>query len=414
MLRHIVVGNGILIVQYAFSALIPLLMVPHIVRYIGVEKFGAISVAIAAGSLASVVVQYAFQLTGPKRLAQPDPGDTSGTVLVETLVAKALLLAGVLPVVALAAILLPFSFMSGELLLALFGLPIAGALNSSWFLIAKGRIFPLSSMTIAASLIGLSIGFRYVTGEDGVSTLAAVVALTCAPLLTGLGTLLVSWALAERDSRGSILKRALAALHEGWPLFASQFVSRLYSTSGPIVVGFLAGLSAAGAYSAVERVVNAVVGACLLTHTVAYPKLAAMYNTDRAAYRRLLTFVLITYLSIAGSVAVVAWVLRDLLLTSMYDNSPYITNELLAWSLLWLIIGVFGSTLTGYLTVSGRASKVLPLTAKVLSLSFALGVPGALIFGGTGWMAALVLSQLIVLATAYKYWRLERADGHSI
>ena len=71
------------------------------------------------------------------------------------------------------------------------------------------------------------------------------------------------------------------------------------------------------------------------------------------------------------------------------------------------MLGVFGTALTGYLTVSGRSSEVWPLTLKVLISSVVIGVPGVFMFGGVGWLAALVISQFFVLHAGFKHWRRE-------
>jgi hypothetical protein len=71
------------------------------------------------------------------------------------------------------------------------------------------------------------------------------------------------------------------------------------------------------------------------------------------------------------------------------------------------VLGIFGTALTGYLTVSGHSREVWPLTLKILVLSVAMGVPGVFLFGSVGWLAALVLSQFLVLHTGLKHWRRE-------
>jgi O-antigen/teichoic acid export membrane protein len=190
-------------------------------------------------------------------------------------------------------------------------------------------------------------------------------------------------------------------------LFASQFVASVYSSAGPIVIGQISSVREAGAYSAVERLVNAVGGASLLTHTAAYPRLAKDFRESRANYVVLVRNVLGLVLTICGVAAVVIWFGRGLLGRIVFGGMLEGRDALLAWSLAWLVVSGFGTVLTGYLTVSDRGREVMPLTLKVLGIAMVLGLPGSFLFGAEGWMASLVLSQLVVVYTVIRQWRHE-------
>ncbi|MCU0952950.1 MAG: hypothetical protein MUC68_18485, partial [Burkholderiaceae bacterium] len=51
--------------QFAANALVPLLLIPHFVRVLGIDSYGALAMLVAAAGFATVIVQYAFHLTGP-------------------------------------------------------------------------------------------------------------------------------------------------------------------------------------------------------------------------------------------------------------------------------------------------------------------------------------------------------------
>jgi hypothetical protein len=91
----------------------------------------------------------------------------------------------------------------------------------------------------------------------------------------------------------------------------------------------------------------------------------------------------------------------------LYSGKSGDYYELLFFGLAWLVLGIFGPALTGFLTVSGRSREVWPLTLKILVLSVSMGVPGVMLFGSAGWLAALVLSTFVVLHSGYKIWRRE-------
>jgi O-antigen/teichoic acid export membrane protein len=408
--RQVVANNAVLAVQYAVSALVPILLVPHIVRSIGVESYGRIAVAAAWAGLGSVVVQYAFQLTGLKRVAQTAPGESSSVAFAEVFLAKLLLLACVSPALVIIALSVFARNWVVLQLVVLLALPLASALNSGWYLQARGRFAAICLISIAATAAAMWVGFTQVSGAETASVWGAAVATILGPVLAGVVTLLAAWNLTDRDFSIWRTARPLHALRDGWLLFLSQVVAALYGVSGTIIISILAGVADAGTYSVVERFINAVIGGCLLTHTAAYPRLAAVYVHDKVAYRKLMRFVTTVYLSVAISIAVGAWVFREPLLHFLLGGNLAQGTPLVACSLLWLILGFFGTAVTGYLTVSGRSQEVMLLTIKVLAVSVTLGVPGVMLLGGWAWMASLLVGQIPVLVVAYRSWRELRAS----
>lgn len=413
MLKSLVSANLILVLQYAVSGFVSLLLVPHIVRQLGLSAFGSLAVALACANYGAVIVQYAFHYTGPRQLAQQTPGLDEKTVVCRVISAKLVLLAVVLSITGLAAMVTygaGFRLSIAQLALLLC-LPVAGAMHTGWHLLAVGRIGVVGLASILGSLAMLLVGFTLVQPDTTNAPFAAAVALSIGPLVGGLGTFLASVGRLGAQQFDVRWHPPWRELREGWPLFASQLVAMLYSASGPIVVAALSGMQEAGAYGVVDRVINSLVGACLLTHTVAYPKLARLYGTDHRAYRRLVGAIIGIYLAMATSVAAIVFAFWEPTLQFLFGAQSSGHGALLAVALAWLALAVFGTVLTGYLTVSGNGGAVLPLTLKILVLSFSLGVPGALLYGAWAWMAALVASQALVLAAAFSAWRVDARRG---
>lgn len=408
MIRKLLANNAILIIQSAVSGLIPLLLIPHIVHVIGLGSYGELAVALAWASYGVVVVQYAFQSTGPKRLGQLEPSETPHDIFVEITRAKFILLFGVLASVALAVLVMSSSGTKMPQIILLTLLPIGAAFNSGWFLQAAGRFLWICLTSIIASCTALFIGYALVRENGSFGVIGASLALSAGPMLVGVATFLITNILLKDKPKKKQIKSFIHPLREGWPLFVSQLTSALYTVSGPIVIGYLVSNEAAGAYSIVERIINPLIGVCMLTHVAAYPRLASLYVNQRAAYWILLRFVVTAYLMCSLVVIFSAVLAKPWLLSYLFGGKiPPGINALLGWGLVWFSLGIFGTAFTGYLVVSGKQNQVWPLTIKVLSIAVIIGLPGTYVFGAWAWLGALVLSQTIVLYAAYKAWHTE-------
>lgn len=386
-----------------------MILIPHIVSVIGLAEYGRLAVLMAWGGYGAVIVQYAFPLTGPKRIVHPAVGESIASIFIDITFAKALLLLFVILVMAILLYLwMPFESNSSLAWILIFGAPVAAGMNSVWFLQARDKFLSVCMLAIIGSLLTLFIGFTFISDRNHRSVDFSVIVCIFGMLFMGLGTLLLTFVSIRKEKYHISFTRVVNSLKGGWHLFVSQFASVLYSASGPIIINYLLDAKAAGAFSVTERVINALISAALLSHTAAYPRLAFAYISNRVDYWKILKLVLLIYLGATTAFAALAWSQKEHVINFLYGEKSNEHESLLFFGLMWMIFSVFGPVLTGYLTVSGRARDVWHLTLKTLVLSFGLGIPCIFIFGNTGWLIALLLAQFfLVLPAGFKHWRNE-------
>jgi O-antigen/teichoic acid export membrane protein len=405
LLIPLIKNNAILLSQYIIGATIPLLLTPHIAKTVGLESYGTISILLALAAYGSTVVQYAFHITGPTMLATQQNNSTQ--ILFSVLFSKLLLFFAVFFAVLLASAIdiLPQGN-NTALWLLLTILPFSSALNSTWYLYAKGKFLPVAYISILGTIFSLAVGFHMVVDESDSSFMWATISYTLTGIIIGAGSFFVSTSITPNIPTVK-WKDVINSLNTGKRLFTSQLLSIAYTGSGSIIIGALAGFHEAGTYGVMERMMGAVLGGALLIHTAAYPKLVLLYSCNRISYFSLLKAVVVTYIAAVSACALFAWYFNEEILIFMYGPTgprPYV---MFALALVWVSIGIGGTALTGYFAVSHRADEVLMLTLRILIVSLLLGIPGAYLWGGTGWLGALVLSQILVLSSPMKYRNIE-------
>lgn len=408
--RALLKNNVALLVQYGAGAAVPLLLVPHLARSLGLEAFGTLSVMLAWAAYGTSFVHYAFHLTGPARAAH-QPAQLP-RLLATVLQARFLLLAATLTGLGLAYALggIPPSTLVATLLVLVL-LPIAAAVETSWLLQVRDRFTHTAALSVAGTALAVWCGFRFVRGPDAASIGWAAAALVAGTVTVGAGSLLLSLRAVGKLPLAP-WPEVRAVLREGKPLFASQLVALAYGGSGPIIIGWLAGMEQAGTYAVLARLVMALCGASELVHTAAYPTLARLYPTDRAGYLRLVRLVVLGYVAIAASVGVVGWAFREPVLAHLFGTRGPELLGLYCLGLLWLALGSSGGVVTGYFTVSGQPEKAYRMNLLVMVLSLAVGIPGAFLGGAAGWLLGLLAGQVLVGFVALHYWNKEH-DLHA-
>jgi PST family polysaccharide transporter len=403
-------NQAALAMQYLANALIPLLLVPLILRTIGVAAFGLLSIAFTVGVYAALVVNYGFNFSAVPRLAVARTGGRRRALSGSVVRARLVLLGGAGGLLWLAIggmAMLGVAPTPAQILVAA-AMPVAAALNMTWYLQGVERFGAIAWLSAASAALALCFGYFVLTAEVGDVEFAAGAALVCAPVLNGVLSALFAWRDGAFDAAFRRWRSVGSELRRGRDFFFSQMVASMYGASGTVCIGSISGAAEAGAYAVTERAVNAVSGACLLVHTAVFPTLARCYSQDRSTYLRLLRWVVVAYLVSSGLVCAALAVIWPQALWYLYGASADDYSLLLGLSLLWMVSMLFGTLLTSYLSVAGRADENLPITLKALVLVFGIGLPGVLWFGATGWVIAMLAGQVMVGFIAWRAIRIDR------
>jgi O-antigen/teichoic acid export membrane protein len=395
-----------LLFQAAVTGGLPLVLIPHIIGTIGLSSFGELSIALAWGTYGGIIVQYGFHYSGPCRLAQPRAGESEAAIVFEVTAAK-LLLTGAAIAMMVCAFLVFMPHERTHLVptgIVLLGIPLGWFFNTTWHLRYIGKFYSVMWAYIGAAAISLVIGFVVVRDQGASSVTGAALALTAGPLVSGLGTGIVSvqrLAGAVRFRFSSV--QVWSELREGWPLFSSQFISALYTTSGPIIIGALSSAVQAGAFAAIDRMSASLIAAGQLTHTAAYPRLARSYETRRHNYVVLFALVGALYYAFALPAVALCELFRTTILQVLFHSHSRDFGLLYSLGLVWILIGCLGTPFTGYLIVSDRSTVVLRLTFLSLTISLAIGGLLTYHMGAAGWLAGLIFSQVPTVFLCVKY-----------
>lgn len=235
--------------------LIPLITIPYIIRVVGIEKFGIISLAQAVAYYFRVVVEYGFPISGVQYVAQnqSNPKKLSEIYSNIMFIQFLLMLSGA---VLLAGISLIIPDIRGEwfVFFAAYGIVPANILMALWFYIGSEHMKYLNYINFSGRIVYILLIFWLVREQKN---------YVLVPLLNS-GSLflagLVSLTIIKTNFKLSFLKPTKRLirqyLKDGWALFVSNFTINFYRNSNIIILGIFASKEAVGMYSAVEKIIK--------------------------------------------------------------------------------------------------------------------------------------------------------------
>ncbi|MEL6820379.1 MAG: flippase [Calditrichota bacterium] len=264
----------------ATNYLLPLLVIPYIVRVIGPDKFGLISFAQTTILYFLMITDYGFDITGTQWLAQNQDDGTKRSELFSTVTSlKAILCFFCAILLLIATTLFPAVREHATLYWAYF-LMIPGMLMfSNWYYMGMEEMKYLNYPNVI-SKIGYAAGvFLFVKVEADYEKVALFYGLSIF-----IGGLFSLWILKRRFNISFTLQpinKLITAAREGWAIFLSTFAIHLYRRSNIFFLGLVAPSEAVGYYSAGEKIVKALQSTFVPVTQAFYPFISRRMNVSK-------------------------------------------------------------------------------------------------------------------------------------
>lgn len=380
--------------------------IPILLRLVSADVVADVLVAQVYIYYLVLLIQFGFAWTGPAALARSESDSGRAQIWKTSIQGRLFLLIG--PVALFFS--LGYAALGGghSYLWMFFVLLAAYALNSNWFLQARGdflsgvlgALFGVFLSLLA--LWGLSIGLLQ---DSGVVGSVVVFALILPQVCLGV----YSWWRAKRTLVGTVTavswREIVAALFKDAPLVISQLLLLAATTAGTIVVGYLANTETTAAYAATEKLFN--LGATVLVglYMAKYPKFAGVYYEDRIAYWECIgRFAIKVLVCGVFFLALLVWIGRSFLVLFLSEPFALLIEPVLLPFCFWLMICISQHILTGYLVFAERHSQVLWVNGLVLLVTLAVGAVMANI-DPLLWVYGMIAGQLLPIALLARcYW----------
>lgn len=392
-----VVGNaGWLMADKLLRAVLGLLVMAWIARYLGPDGFGLLNYATAFVALFAAVGVLGVDSIAVRELSlHPERRDEIlGSALGLRLFGGGL-------VVTLATLAAAVVRPGHEVFLGLVALTAFAAVcqaldvTDNWFLSQTKSKY---TVTAKGTVFVLFCGFKVLLILLGAPLLAFAAVATAEIACAGLAL-----AFLFQRNYGSLRQwrfRAATAVHllrEGWPLMLAFMAYSIYARIDQVMLGSLAGDRDVGLYAASTKIVELFVSAILLVGTSLFPTLSRIYRQDRDKFDRVYARVtaFFTWFGVLCCLLMLPageWVLRILMGEGYVASYP-----ILAIHMLGFVFVANGGLRSSYFTISGNQRVVLHTTLIAAALNLALNYALIPPYGALGAAVASTATQAVSL-----------------
>lgn len=333
--------------------LVPLLLMPYVVRRLGPEYYGLVSFSQSFILYFTLIINYGFDLSATREVAKAtgDP-QKQGEIFNEIFQAKFLLFIVSTFLFLMILILTPKLRLHSGLHIVSYFATVGAVLFPIWFFQGINQLkvaifFNFSAKLLMAVLV-------VVTVHNTADYIKYNAAVSASQVILGIS----SFAFIIWKYRIVVhcidFKRVIVILKQGLSLFLSMVVINFYTATNVVLLGFLANNTAAGYFAGTSKVIAVIMTVMLMPLSyILYPKIAHSMHQDRNRGIELLQKTI--WISLGMGLAMSAFV--------------FIFSK-------WFILILFGKSFIPA-TKSLEIMSVLPL---LIALSNAFGIQGMLNF----------------------------------
>lgn len=263
----------------------PLLLIPYLVRVLGVEVFGTWMFALAFVIVARTCVAYGFDLTATRQVAlnRDHPGVLSE--LYQAVVVVRLVIWMACFAALLLGMLVADDLQRVAMLVSLAMLILIGEiLFPIWLFQGAETMALITKIKLATKAVNLLLVLLLVKGPGDILLLPLLEAATS--LAAGVVALLVAVRRFNLRWVPIHLSRISSAFRDGAAVFLAQASVHAYTTVNVIILGFLMGPVAVGQYSIAEKIYSAIRGLLSPVVQALFPGMAIKYENSEVEFRK--------------------------------------------------------------------------------------------------------------------------------
>ena len=403
--QRLIENIGSLYVLQGVNYILPVVLLPYLVRVLGTEQIGLIAIAQALMQCFVVLTDYGFNLTASRDIAMYKEDSLRVSEIFSTVMfikLSLMLLSFLLLIVMIFSI---SRFRADWPVYLVSFLSVAGAvLLPVWFFQGLEKMKYITIVNVAGGLISTIAIFALV--RDASDVLLAAGLRAGGVLLAGLLGLYVAWHIAPVRLTLPSPQGVIATLRGGWNVFVSQLSQTLLGTSMVPFLGLFYGNLIVGYFAIAQKLVLAAIGLSIPISNAIYPRVSALFAESQdlaiAFLRKALFFGGLLFLT-AGLCLFLGADIAVRLVTGEANSSISVLVKIMAVLPLTVFVdNVYGTQILLPLGMEKQFMKAIVASGLFAVVSALLLVPTS---GAVGAALTFVASEVLVLVLLIMYVR---------
>ena len=381
--------------------ILPLLVLPYLVRILGAEKFGLVMFSQSLILFLTVFVDYGFNISGTREISinRGDKKELSKIFSAIIIIKIGLILVALVLLFMVVELFTRFSI-DAEVYYLSFGVTIGQALFPVWFFQGIEKMKFVTLINILAKVITTILIFVIIRVKS--DYILVPIFYSLGYIVAGVFGLFLclKYVNFKLPSIG-LMKRLLV---DSTSLFVSNFATSLYTACNVFILGLFAGNTIAGIYSSMEKLILAIKNVYTPLYQALYPWVARQTDLKKVmVIKSISPFVFFTGLVLTLLILIFG---KEILL--LIYNDPLITEYAIIFKILGFI-SIFSGMNMLYNMLYFPSIKRYKVRMNILIVGGIFNIVMNLIFvqfyGIYGLAIIVASTELLLLILGYYFFK---------
>lgn len=390
-----------------FDYIFPLLLLPLMVRVLGIENYGVYVIAGSIAAIARIVISFGFDLTGSKELALVRDDQKKIIECFNSIQYVKVIIFSILSLLLLTWFyLISFFDLKVELWLfvflfiAVFGDEI---LYCNWFYYGMQKAKELALFKITQRFLLLIVVFIISFYDIGEKFKTIVFIEMILALFFGLLSFL---SLLKKNNLKIYFPQKnniYSFVKNGYHVFLSNISVYMYSSLNILIIGGVLGAKFSGIYAICEKIYMAIRSALEPFTQAVYPYLNRLFSKDKYVFFKTANKVILIYFFILLAFALTVNLFKTKILFLITNTNDLIAEKVLALFLIALPLAL-GGILSKLLIVQNKSNVLFRITFLSMCLNLVIIYPFIKYIGIYGAVYAFILVQFFQLVLQFRFY----------
>ncbi|WP_299259050.1 oligosaccharide flippase family protein [uncultured Aquimarina sp.] len=406
-LKYFFSGSAFLGVSSLYGLVIPVIIIPYLIKVIGLGNYGLSVVAFSTTFFLSLIIDYGYAISGVNSLSKSRTDSEKSAIIIKALYTKAILFFSISLLFLLLMTLIPYLRVHATLFLLSLLIPFSSILNLNWALQGLQLIKGLSFVTILNKTIYLfGIFFMIKNPEDYIYI----------NFIFGAGILIsgfISLFLIKRKVNlrwvGFSFNELLIEIEGSAHYFVSNISVYISTSLYPIILSLFATNEIVGVFAAVEKIYNVMRAPFSIYINLMLPRISEMIEKSKHQAVRLIKktyFFVVLFMLIA---LFLVWNFQQPIIAYFVEDYMVLSTRLLHLALLGLVIVIFNCPVYLLLLAMDEKKAIMRTFLSIPLIGMLTCLLAAKFYGAEGvFYTVLFVELLYVISLQWLYYRIAK------
>ncbi|TQV62355.1 MAG: flippase [Sulfurovum sp.] len=361
-----------LLVLQGANYILPLLILPYLIRTIGVENFGILSFAEATITYFMIITDYGFNSTATRWISvHRDNKQKVTEIFSAVLTAKFLLMFLSAIILTILLFISDRFYEHKEVYIFTFGMVIGQVLFPTWFFQGYEKMKYIAYLNTILKILSTVSIFIFVTEQSD---------FYIVPILNALGTIIAgiwSFFIIKKDFGISFcfqsIEKVIFYFKDGWHLFLSTIAVVMYTSTNIVILGVISSdHSLVGHYSIAEKIIMITAAFGSLIDRAIFPHFSKIWINSQHEYYQKFNNILILLISIMSIFTIFLHFFNDFIMLLIAGEKIEISSDILAILAFAIIFMPLGSLYSNSFVIQEKNIYVTKVTIMTMIFNLLL------------------------------------------